>query len=143
MGRSVKVGYGSCWTSVTPYLHPWHIKKNFTVEDQIRRECRERGLPEIRVNGRKLRPIHFHRFRSKRGFVQPDTHGSFWHIELAEPMQGPLALGSCLPAGRSPATSASACLFRRVNAPCSRAVLPQWRDGYNISSSYMRHGHEF
>ena len=93
------------WNSITPYLHPWHLKKKFSVEEQIRRECRERGLPavtkldrlpSIRINGRERRPIHFHRFRSKRGLTQPDTHGSFWRIEFAEPVQGPLALGgSC------------------------------------------------
>ncbi len=90
------------WESITPYLHPWHVKKSFTVEDQIRRECRERGfpavanldrLPAIRVNGRELRPIHFHRFRSKRDLTQPDARGSFWRIEFVEPIQGPLALG--------------------------------------------------
>lgn len=83
-------------------VHPWHVKKNFTVQDQLRRECRERGLPEvlkleplpsIRVNDRERRPVHFHRFRSRRGLVQPDRHGSFWRIEFAEPIQGPLALG--------------------------------------------------
>lgn len=95
-------GSGTAWASRAPYLHPWHIKKNFSIEDQIRRECRERGLPEvvklerlqtICINHRERSPIHFHRFRSKRGLVQPDTHGSFWHIEFAEPIQGPLALG--------------------------------------------------
>lgn len=95
-------GDGVIWNSVTPYLHPWHVKKNFTVQDQLRRECRERGLPEvaklesmpsIRINGRERRPLHFHRFRSKRGLVQPDTHGGFWRIEFAEPVHGPLALG--------------------------------------------------
>lgn len=95
-------GSGTAWMSQTPYLHPWHVKKNFAVQDQLRRECRERGLPEvlkleslpsIRINGRERRPIHFHRFRSKRGLVQPDTHGSFWRIEFAEPVHGPLALG--------------------------------------------------
>ena len=96
------VGVGTVWVSRTPYLHPWHTKKNFRVEDQIRRECRERGfpavanldrLPAIRVNGRELRPIHFHRFRSKRDLTQPDARGSFWRIEFVEPIQGPLALG--------------------------------------------------
>jgi CRISPR-associated protein Csb2 len=90
------------WQSVTPYLHPWHIKKGFTIEDQIRRECRERGLPEpitlqrlehIRVGRQLRRPIHFHRFRSKRGLNQPDRHGSFWRLTFTEPVQGPLALG--------------------------------------------------
>jgi CRISPR-associated protein Csb2 len=101
-GSSVLFNNGESWTSTTPYLHPWHIKKNLAIEDQIRRECRERSLPEIarlmrlpsiRINGRERRPIHFRRFRSKRGLNQPDTHGSFWRIEFAEPVQGPLALG--------------------------------------------------
>ncbi len=95
-------GIGTVWVSRTPYLHPWHAKKNFDVEDQIRRECKERGLPEvanlerlpsIRINGRDLRPIHFHRFRSKRGLTQPDTLGSFWRIKFTKAVQGPLAFG--------------------------------------------------
>lgn len=93
---------GTVFISATSYLHPWHVKRNFGVPEQIRRECRERGLPEptvieplasIRVAGRERVPLHFHRFRSKRGLVQPDTHGSFWRIEFAEPIHGPLALG--------------------------------------------------
>lgn len=92
------------WKSITPYLHPWHCKKNFSIEDQIRRECRMRSLPEpifcTRLNhipmGREnkpRRPVHFHRFRSKRGLVQPDTAGSFWRIRFEHPQAGPLALG--------------------------------------------------
>jgi len=68
-------------------------------------------FPTVRIRGRELRPIHFHRFRAKRGLTHPDTHGSFWRIEfaetanapslarspqldrIAEPVQGPLALG--------------------------------------------------
>ncbi|WP_186289586.1 type I-U CRISPR-associated protein Csb2 [Methylomonas koyamae] len=92
----------SVWQSQTPYLHPWHCKKDFDVPAQIRRECRERKLPEpieilpiptIKPHGRELRPIDFHRFRSKRGLVQPDTRGSFWQLTFAEPLTGPLALG--------------------------------------------------
>lgn len=89
------------WTSVTPYLHPWFRKKSFTLEDQLRRECRERGLPEpnlqrlrsIRVNGRERRSVHFHRFRNRRGLTQPDTRGSFWQLRFPEPVRGPVALG--------------------------------------------------
>ncbi|HEB79615.1 MAG TPA: type I-U CRISPR-associated protein Cas5/Cas6 [Rhodospirillales bacterium] len=101
-GSSTLFGIGRRWTSVTPYLHPWHMKKKFTVTDQIRRECKERALPEIRhlvrlpsikIQGRELRPVHFHRSRVKRNLVQPDTRGSFWCIEFAGPVQGPLALG--------------------------------------------------
>jgi CRISPR-associated protein Csb2 len=90
------------WQSVTPYLHPWHRKKNFDVEEQIRRECHERGLPAldwlqpievVSLKGRRLRPIDFHRFRRKRGLVQPDTHGSLWQLRFSEPVSGILALG--------------------------------------------------
>ncbi len=90
------------WISATPYLHPWHRKKKLTVEDQILRELELRGLPRpsllqplatIEVHGRHMRPIQFRRFRSKRGLVQPDTHGSFWCLIFDEPLAGPLALG--------------------------------------------------
>lgn len=92
----------TAWRSVTPYLHPWHLKARFDVPDQIRRELRERGVAEpmavepvaeIAVGGRTLRPIHFHRFRSKAGLRQPDRRGSFWTLRFAEPVPGPLALG--------------------------------------------------
>jgi CRISPR-associated protein Csb2 len=91
------------WESVTPYLHPWHVKKRFDVAAQIKRECRERGLPEPAMLGsfdevmagksHRLRPIHFQRFRSRRGLTQPDRLGSFWRLTFPEPVQGPLALG--------------------------------------------------
>lgn len=91
------------WQSVTPYLHPWHVKKRFGVEDQIRRECRERGLSEPTIlesfdkvsvgRDRMSRPIHFRRFRSRRGLAQPDRVGSFWRLTFAKPVAGPLALG--------------------------------------------------
>jgi CRISPR-associated protein Csb2 len=96
------LGTATTWTSVTPYLHPWFVKKRLTVEDQLRRECALRGLPEIEeaeplesvpVGGRERRPVHFHRFRSKRGLTQPDTRGSFWSLTFAESTPGPLALG--------------------------------------------------
>lgn len=91
------------WESVTPYLHPWHVKKRLTVKDQILRECRERGLPEPVVlepldevdvgRGRRRRPIHFQRFRNRRGVAQPDRLGSFWRLTFSEPVQAPMALG--------------------------------------------------
>lgn len=91
------------WQSTTPYLYPWYCKPSLTIDDQIRKECRLRGwsdpltiepLPdEISINGRLRRPVHFHRFRTKRGLVQPDTRGSFWRLTFAEPVSGPVALG--------------------------------------------------
>ena len=95
-------GEGQTWLSVTPYLHPWHVKKRFAVVDQLRRECGQRDLPElsaieptptVRVGSRDRHPVHFHRFRAKRGLTQPDTHGSFWRLTFTEPVAGPLALG--------------------------------------------------
>jgi len=103
----------STWRSVTPYLHPWHLKKRdlrdpdaafAAIEQQLRREWSMRGgdLPEIKrikelteipSGGRKLRTLHFHRFRGKRGLTQPDTHGRLLEISFAAPVQGPVALG--------------------------------------------------
>ncbi len=89
------------WRSVTPYLHPWYRKKKFDIEDQIRRECALRGwgspeverIESIRVNGKPLRPIHFHRFRDKHGLRQPDRRGSFWKLVFPEAVSGPVTLG--------------------------------------------------
>lgn len=91
------------WESATPYMHPWHIKKRLSVADQIRRECRARGIPEpiaieafdeVNVgSGRKRRPIHFQRFRSRRGLTQPDRVGSLLRLIFDDPITGPLALG--------------------------------------------------
>ena len=101
------------WRSTTPYLHPWHLKKpalrspeatQAAIADQIRREWQLRGdklpalevitaLPEIQIGGRRLRPLHYFRFRRKRGLTQPDTLGRLMELRFAEPVQGPLALG--------------------------------------------------
>jgi CRISPR-associated protein Csb2 len=89
------------WQSFTPYLHPWYRKKGFMHADQLRRECRERGLPEptaeriesIDSHGRAPASVHFHRFRSRKGLRQPDTQGSFWRLTFPEPVAGPIALG--------------------------------------------------
>ncbi|WP_280554641.1 type I-U CRISPR-associated protein Csb2 [Halomonas sp. 25-S5] len=95
-------GAGTDWVSVTPYLHPWHRKKHLDVQAQIRRECRERGLPEpieitlipdVQVGNSRRRSVHFHRFRSRRGLTQPDTRGQFCRLTFPEPVTGPLALG--------------------------------------------------
>src|SRR5680860_23470 len=103
------------WVSVTPYLHPWHLKLKKSlkgeiraaeagarIQEQIKRECRERGLAEpnriewikeIDVHGRARRSIHFHRFRQKRRIIQPDRLGRFLRLLFDEPVAGPLALG--------------------------------------------------
>ena len=95
------LGKATVWRSTTPYLHPWHVKRGFGAAEQIRRECRERGLaePEVRelehieVAGRRLRPLDFHRFRRKPVAVQPDARGHALELRFPEPVSGPLALG--------------------------------------------------
>ena len=90
------------WRSMTPYLHPWFQKKNFGYEEQMRRECAERGFPSltairrldsISIHGTERRPLHFHRFRSRGALRQPDRQGAMFEIEFDEPIAGPVALG--------------------------------------------------
>jgi CRISPR-associated protein Csb2 len=101
------------WRSTTPYLHPWHLKRpeqrsaettRVAIAEQLRREWRLRGddlaviesvtvLPDATVGGRALKPVHFHRFRSKRGLTQPDTLGQMLELRFEAPVRGPLALG--------------------------------------------------
>jgi CRISPR-associated protein Csb2 len=97
------LGYSSRWLSNTPYLMPWYAKKGFGWADQIERELGDRGLPEaceaprdhgaLTIKGRDRRPIHFHRFRSRRSLTQPDTLGRFVELTFRDPIPGPLALG--------------------------------------------------
>lgn len=106
-------GESSIWRNVTPYLHPWHLKKPemrtpeataVAILGQLRREWHARGpglpnivgirtLSSIQYGGRTLRPLHFHRFRRKRGLTQPDTFGRMLEIRFATPIRGPLSLG--------------------------------------------------
>jgi CRISPR-associated protein Csb2 len=101
------------WRSVTPYLHPWHVKKPQTrspdalhdaILGQLRREWEARGpglasirtfreVPERDFGGRSLSAVRYHRIRRKRGLVQPDTLGRLIEIEFDAPVAGPVALG--------------------------------------------------
>lgn len=101
------------WQSVTPYLHPWHLKKSemrtpegtrVAVRSQLQREWRQRGvdvpqlvevreLESIRHGGRTMRALQFHRFRRKAGLAQPDTQGRLLELRFEHPVRGPIALG--------------------------------------------------
>lgn len=101
------------WRSVTPYLHPWFLKKPemrtpeaaaAAIFGQLQREWRQRGndLPKIievnelafiRQGSRTLRSMHFHRFRRKSGLVQPDTRGRLLELRFEQSVRGPIALG--------------------------------------------------
>jgi CRISPR-associated protein Csb2 len=91
------------WESVTPYMHPWHMKRGFDIAAQIRRECAMRGMLEpveltrldaIKVGMLERKSLHFRRLREKRNLEQPDRQGSFWRIRFAQPVEGPISLGS-------------------------------------------------
>jgi len=106
-------GESTVWRSATPYLRPWHLKKPemrtpeataTAILGQLRREWHGRGtgtpeimeireLSSVQHGGRALRPLHFHRFRRKRGLVQPDTLGRLLELRFSAPVRGPLALG--------------------------------------------------
>jgi CRISPR-associated protein Csb2 len=99
------LGPARVWRSVTPYLHPWHVKRNgkFGPPDQLAKELQLRGLPApvritkrefVECRGTRLSPHRFRRLRHAKRQNLPDTRGSFWEIEFAAPVQGPLCLGS-------------------------------------------------
>jgi CRISPR-associated protein Csb2 len=101
------------WRSITPYLHPWHLKKPdmrtpeavaAAILGQLQQEWSQRGiglpkimeineLASIRHGGRTLRSLHFHRFRRKNGLVQPDTRGRLLELRFEHSVPGPIALG--------------------------------------------------
>jgi CRISPR-associated protein Csb2 len=106
-------GESSVWRSITPYLHPWHLKKaeqrsadalHAAWLGQLCKEWTARApgmTPPIGLDvleaadfgGRRLKPIHYRRFRRKRGLSQPDTLGRIVELRFAKPVRGPLALG--------------------------------------------------
>jgi CRISPR-associated protein Csb2 len=94
------------WISATPYLRPRHLKGDDPTEEtflMVRTECERRGWPTpvvqiergggIRVSGADRSVLTFHRFRSRRGLVQPDRTGLSLRLTFSEPVLGPIALG--------------------------------------------------
>ena len=94
------------FTSITPYLHPWHWKRGgakFGPADQIREELRRRGFPEpvsvealaqIRLAGLPYDARKFRKLRYGARQELPARSGGLWRIEFAEPVYGPIALGA-------------------------------------------------
>lgn len=100
------------WSSATPYLRPRHLKGRAAPMDEtcqmIQDECIRRGwpLPEIQRDehnsardksiqsgGRTYNVLAFHRFRGRRGLIQPDRTGLAVRLHFPGPILGPLALG--------------------------------------------------
>ena len=90
------LGSARAWTSLTPYVGPWHEKPRLTQPDMLRRECALRGLPppaEITPagTGGPVRPVLRWRWRGSTP-PGPGT-GARWRLVFGEPVRGPLALG--------------------------------------------------
>ncbi|MFA5312031.1 MAG: type I-U CRISPR-associated protein Csb2 [Methanomassiliicoccales archaeon] len=91
------------YLSVTPFVPPRYYRKgrgDFSrwLEEELRRECREQGIPEpvkitpipsLSVNDRE---IPWSRFRRSRKGEEP-RYGIGFRIEFDGPVAGPVALG--------------------------------------------------
>ncbi|MHB1627415.1 MAG: type I-G CRISPR-associated protein Csb2 [Bacilli bacterium] len=101
-------GESRVWVSAAPYFHPWYVKRNFGVADQVAKECQLRGLPVPRVSWRaatagsredtasQVAPAAFRSMRTRAcgsEVRQPDTMGRFLAIEFPATVRGPLYLG--------------------------------------------------
>lgn len=91
-------GSGTEWVSATPYFMPWHAKKNFQRDDQLKRECakRQRRVASIssytiQAAGRPVRPSVF---KSSRGNRRPiNGVGEALSIKFDKKVMGPVTLG--------------------------------------------------
>jgi len=105
-------GKSRVWTSLTPFLAAGHLKKGGYAAEVRRLLVRRKLVDEDAVaavavkdlqedkdfkglsyGGKTLRPIHFHRFRSRRGEHQPDSQGTVLTLTFPTDQPGPLALG--------------------------------------------------
>ena len=90
------LGPAAAWTSLTPYVGPWHEKPRFSQADMLRRECRERGLPPplaIDDAGGDARERAVPRWRWRRSAPPGTGKGTRWRLVFGTPIPGPLALG--------------------------------------------------
>ena len=97
--REKLFGRSRFWQSCTPYLCARHPKDGGkdSPEEQIRRECLQRGLPELLAIEPVERPergawIDYKRRRWRK--PQPPGLPQGYKLEFAEPLTGPLSLGA-------------------------------------------------
>ncbi len=94
------------WISATPYLSPWHTKRNRPLDIQllgfIHKECMLRNipapigldiLPYLKIRGKQIRSLNFQRFRKGKPNNPADQRGHLLRLHFDTPPQGPLALG--------------------------------------------------
>lgn len=88
------------WKSATPYYVPWHVKKNFGVKEQIKREIGPKEIESIdiestsMINTHKNKKIPTKQFRTKRNGKGPITNTAYsLVINFKKPRKGPCAIG--------------------------------------------------
>lgn len=90
------LGRAPGWSSLTPYIGPWHEKPSFSQTDMIRRECGARGLPSLRMielAGDGAPPREVPRWRWRRSVPPGGARGRSWRLIFDASVCGPLALG--------------------------------------------------
>ena len=91
-------GSSTEWVSATPYFMPWHAKKNFQRDDQLKRECMKRQHRVTSISRYTMwaagRPIRPSVFKSSRGGNRPiNGAGEALSIKFDKKVRGPIALG--------------------------------------------------
>ena len=98
------LGRARVWTSLTPYVGPWHEKPRFSPADMLRRECDARGLPPpvaidpagpAEDDGADSHPRRHAapRWRWRRSAPPGSGKGTLWRLAFGTPVRGPLAFG--------------------------------------------------
>lgn len=87
-------------------------------------------LANRNFDGRRLKPLHFHRVRRKLGLVQPDVLGRLIEIRFASPVAGPIALGFACHFGLG--------VFAAQEARSARvAALPPGKDPLALTDEFI------
>jgi len=91
------------WESVTPYVPPRHhlrrgkVRERDTLDKQIRRELKQRGLPEDiafePIGPPRWVSVHVPRREASRRAFIGDRMGQRVRLTFSEPISGPLRLG--------------------------------------------------
>lgn len=91
-------GSGTRWVSATPYFMPWHAKKNFGLEAQLKKECKKRGYGpvsianyEMTVAGRHVPELLFVNNNADRKPI--NKTGKSVALKFSKNVRGPIALG--------------------------------------------------
>ena len=90
------------WSSTTPYFMPWHTKKTFELEEQIKKECKSRYFSDCSVQYDNIEKIHINKnkyipiknFVNSRNEKKPiNKIGHSIRISFTKPVNGPITLG--------------------------------------------------